>query len=150
MSWRATLKTNALAVAVGTFAIGVASGGASLMGFFDNQIRYCDPITNPCTIVVIPDWFGNPPSDAKFGKLQSGNKVGRVFWGILSPTAFAVCVAAALVAADSQRVIDERKAAIEFLEAIQKQLLTDEEIQKLALAPRSRSGSTSSPTRLRQ
>jgi len=134
MSWRATLKTNALAVAIGTFAVGVVSGGASLMGFFDNQIRYCDPITNPCTIVVIPDWFSDPPPNAKFVQLKSGNKVGRVFWGILSPLSFGVCVAAALVAADSQRVIDERKAAIEFLEAIQKQLLTDEEIQKLALA----------------
>ena len=134
MNWRATLSTNALAVAVGTFAIGVASGGASLMGFFDNQIRYCDPITNPCTQVVIPDWFGNPPTDAKFVQLQSGNKVSRVFWGILSPLSFGICVAAALVAAQNQRVIDERKTALEFLEAIQKQILSDEEIQKLAIA----------------
>jgi hypothetical protein len=52
MSLRATLKTNALAVAIGTFAVGVASGGAALTGFFDNQVRYCDPITNPCTQVV--------------------------------------------------------------------------------------------------
>jgi hypothetical protein len=134
MNWRATLKSNALSIAVGSFAIGVASGGASLVGFFDNQIRYCDPITNPCTTVTIPDWFGDPPPDAKFVRLFSGNKVSRIFWSILSPAAFAVCVAAALVAAENQRVIDERKAAIEFLEAIQKQLLTDEEIQKLAIA----------------
>ncbi|HEY9606225.1 MAG TPA: hypothetical protein V6C85_31755, partial [Allocoleopsis sp.] len=134
MNWKATLKTNALSIAIGSFAIGVASGGASLMGFFDNQIRYCDPITNPCTTVTIPDWFGDPPPDAKFVRLFSGNKVSRVFFGILSPTAFAVCVAAALVAAENQRVIDERLSAQEFLEAIQKQLLTDEEIQKLAIA----------------
>jgi hypothetical protein len=134
VNWKATLKTNALSIAIGSFAIGVASGGASLMGFFDNQIRYCDPITNPCTTVTIPDWFGDPPPDAKFVRLFSGNKVSRVFFGILSPTAFAVCVAAALVAAENQRVIDERLSAQEFLEAIQKQLLTDEEIQKLAIA----------------
>ena len=134
MNWRATLKTNALSIAIGSFAIGVASGGASLMGFFDNQIRYCDPITNPCTQVVIPDWFGDPPSDAKFVQLFSGNKISRVFFGIGCPTAFAVCVAAALVAAENQRVIDEQKALEELLEAIQKQVLNDEEIQKLAIA----------------
>jgi hypothetical protein len=134
MNWRATLKSNALSIAVGSFAIGVASGGASLVGFFDNQTRYCDPITNPCTTVTIPDWFGDPPPDAKFVRLFSGNKVSRIFWGILSPTAFAVCVAAALVAVENQRVIDERLSAQEFLEAIQKQLLSDEEIQKLAIA----------------
>lgn len=134
MSLRATLKTNALSIAIGSFAIGVASGGASLMGFFDNQVRYCDPITNPCTQVTIPDWFGNPPTDAKFGKLFSGNKISRVFWGVVSPLSFGVCVVAALVAAENQRSIDEQKAAIEFLEAIQKQVLFDEEFQKLALA----------------
>jgi hypothetical protein len=134
MNWRATLKTNALSIAVGTFAIGVASGGASLMGFFDNQVRYCDPITNPCTQVVIPDWFGDPPPDAKFVQLFSGNKVSRVFFGIVSPLSFGVCVVAALVAAENQRSIDEQRAAIEFLEAIQKQVLGDEEMTKLALA----------------
>jgi hypothetical protein len=134
MNWRATLKTNALSIAVGTFAIGVASGSASLMGFFDNQVRYCDPITNPCTQVVIPDWFGDPPPDAKFVQIESGNKVSRVFWGIVSPLSFGVCVVAALVAASNQRSIDEQKAAIEFLEAIQKQVLGDEEMTKLALA----------------
>jgi hypothetical protein len=134
MNWRATLKTNALSIAIGSFAIGVASGGASLMGFFDNQIRYCDPITNPCTQVVIPDWFGDPPSDAKFVQLFSGNKISRVFFGIGCPTAFAVCVAAALVAAENQRVIDEQKALEELLEAIQKQVLNDEEMTKLAIA----------------
>lgn len=134
MNLRATLKTNALSIAVGTFAIGVASGGASLMGFFDNQVRYCDPITNPCTQVVIPDWFGDPPPDAKFVQLFSGNKVSRVFWGVVSPLSFGVCVVAALVAASNQRSIDEQRAAIEFLEAIQKQVLGDEEVQKLALA----------------
>jgi hypothetical protein len=134
MSWKATLKNNALAVAVGTFAIGVASSGASLMGFFDNQIRYCDPITNPCTQVVIPDWYGNPPADAKFVQLQSGSKVSRVFWGVVSPLSFGICVVAALVAAENQRGIDEEKALEELLETISKQVLNDEEIQKLALA----------------
>jgi hypothetical protein len=134
MNWFATLKSNALSIAVGTFAIGVASGGASLMGFFDNQVRYCDPITNPCTQVVIPDWFGNPPTDAKFVQLKSGNKVSRVFWGVVSPLSFGVCVVAALVAASNQRGIDEQKALKELLEAIQKQVLNDEEVQKLALA----------------
>jgi hypothetical protein len=134
MNWFATLKTNALSIAIGSFAIGVASGGASLMGFFDNQIRYCDPITNPCTQVVIPDWFGDPPPDAKFVHLKSGNKVSRVFFGIFSPTVFAVCVVAALVAAENQRVIDEHKALEELLEASQKQVNSDEEVTKLALA----------------
>jgi hypothetical protein len=134
MNWRATLKTNALSIAIGSFAIGVASGGASLMGFFDNQVRYCDPITNPCTQVVIPDWFGNPPADAKFVQLFSGNKVSRVFWGVVSPLSFGVCVVAALVAAENQRGIDEQKALEELLEAIQKQVLNDEEVTKLALA----------------
>ena len=134
MNWRATLKTNALSIAVGTFAIGVASGGASLMGFFDNQVRYCDPITNPCTQVVIPDWFGNPPTDAKFVQLKSGNKVSRVFFGVVSPLSFGVCVVAALVAASNQRGIDEQKALKELLEASIKQVLNDEEVTKLALA----------------
>ena len=84
--------------------------------------------------MVIPDWFGDPPSDAKFVQLFSGNKISRVFFGIGCPTAFAVCVAAALVAAENQRVIDEQKALEELLEAIQKQVLNDEEIQKLAIA----------------
>lgn len=134
MRLRATLKSNALSIAIGTFAIGVASGGASLMGFFDNQVRYCDPITNPCTQVAIPDWFGSPPTDAKFVQLKSGNKASRVFWGIVSPLSFGVCVVAALVAAENQRGIDEQKALKELLEAIQKQVLNDEEVTKLALA----------------
>jgi hypothetical protein len=81
-----------------------------------------------------PDWFGDPPPDAKFVQLFSGNKVSRVFFGIGCPTVFAVCVAAALVAAENQRVIDEHKALEELLEAIQKQVLNDEEVTKLALA----------------
>jgi hypothetical protein len=134
MNWFATLKSNALSIAIGTFAIGVASGGASLMGFFDNQVRYCDPITNPCTQVAIPDWFGNPPTDAKFVQLFSGNKISRVFWGVVSPLSFGVCVVAALVAAENQRSIDEQKALKELLGTIQKQVLSDEEMTKLALA----------------
>ncbi|HEY9597086.1 MAG TPA: hypothetical protein V6D33_05400, partial [Cyanophyceae cyanobacterium] len=134
MNWKAELKSHALSIAVGTFALGVATSSASLMGFFDNQIRYCDPITNPCTSVTIPDWFGDPPSDAKFVRLFPGNKVSRVFWGILSPLSFGVCVAAALVAASNQQAIDERNASQQVLEGIQKQLLSEEEIQKLAIA----------------
>jgi len=134
MRLRATLCTNALAIAVGTFAIGVASGGASLMGFFDNQVRYCDPITNPCTQVAIPDWFGNPPADAKFVQLKPGNNKSRVLWGVVSPLSFGICVMAALVAASNQRGIDEQKALKELLEAIQKQVLNEEEVTKLAVA----------------
>ena len=128
------LKTNALSLTVGAFTTGIVCTGVSLSGSFDAQLRYCDPITNPCTQISVPIWLKQPPPDAKFVRVEPGTGSIRFLASIGAIGGFGFGFIASLVAAQNQRLIDEEKAIAQIEERMKQQVLVEEEVQKLAVA----------------
>ncbi len=134
MNFHAMLKANALAIAAGSFAVGVACTCAGLGGAYDKIIRYCDSYTNPCTPTQIPDWLGRPPQEAKFARVEPGTKPRRILAGLGAVVAYGIAITAALYALEQQRKRDEEKAIADTLDFIKAQLSLSEEAQRLQLA----------------
>jgi len=128
------LKTNALSLTVGAFTTGIVCTGVSLSGSFDAQLRYCDPITNPCTQISVPIWLKQPPPDAKFVRVEPGTGAIRFLASIGAIGGFGFGFIASLVAAQNQLLIDEEKARAQIEERMKQQVLVEEEVQKLAVA----------------
>ncbi len=128
------LKTNAIALASGSLAVGVICAGVSLSGNFDNQLHYCDSATNPCTKIVVPLWLRQPPDGAKFIRVERGEGGIRFLASLGGVGAFGFSFIAFLVAADSQRLIDEEKALAQVQARMKQQVLVEEEVQKVAAA----------------
>ncbi len=132
------LKTNALSLGLGSLAVGIVCAGVSLSGNFDNQLHYCDAATNPCTTIVVPVWLKQPPSGAKFIRIEPGSGGIRFLASLGGVGAFGFGFIASLVAAENQRLIDEEKALAEAQERIRQQVLVEEEVQKVAVAAEAR------------
>jgi hypothetical protein len=132
------LKTNALSLTVGAFTTGIVCTGVSLSGSFDASLRYCDPITNPCTQISVPIWLKQPPPDAKFVRVEPGTGSIRFLASIGAIGGFGFGFIASLVAAQNQRLIDEEKAIAQIEERMKQQVLVEEEVQKLAVAAEAR------------
>lgn len=127
------LKAYALPLAGASFAVGVACAGTSLTGYFNDQVKYCDGRTNPCTWVIAPDWLPLP-QEAKFQTVEPGRKVIRVLAGIGGVIAFPAAFVAFTVALHKQRQLDENREHESALEDVREKILTEEETQRLAIA----------------
>ena len=130
---KSLLKAYALPIAGASFAVGVACAGASLTGYFNDQVKYCDGRTNPCTWIVVPDWMPLP-QEAKFQSVQPGSKGLRLLAGIGGVIAFPGAFVAFSVALHKQRQLDENREQQSVLENARTNILTDEETQRLAIA----------------
>jgi hypothetical protein len=128
------LKSNAITLAGGSLAAGLICAGVSLSGNFDNQLHYCDSATNPCTKIVVPLWLRQPPDGAKFIRVERGEGGIRFLASLGGVGAFGFSFIAFLVAADSQRLIDQEKAIAQIEERMKQQVLVEEEVQKVAIA----------------
>ncbi len=128
------LKSNAITLAGGSLAAGLICAGVSLSGNFDNQLHYCDSATNPCTKIVVPLWLRQPPDGAKFIRVERGEGGIRFLASLGGVGAFGFSFIAFLVAADSQRLIDQEKAIAQIEERMKQQVLVEEEVQKVAVA----------------
>jgi hypothetical protein len=128
------LKSNAITLAGGSLAAGLICAGVSLSGNFDNRLHYCDSATNPCTKIVVPLWLRQPPDGAKFIRVERGEGGIRFLASLGGVGAFGFSFIAFLVAADSQRLIDEEKALDQVQARMKQQVLVEEEVQKVAIA----------------